>query len=591
MNIISIEIKNVKGIQNQCFAMRLIPNKPNLLVAPNGFGKTSFAAAFASMNRNRMTLDDQDCYKCDNQNQPELTLTIEDNSHNTQPQTLTANNSQNDIRTQFDITVIRSGLIPKATKRNMGGFTQVSASLEIQPIPICKIPAKASFVYQYSQAKSAFGANGKVLPNITEQLKNASTCDAIAQCNMSKFQGKRIQQSIADVKDQINQQSGSSDTLRQWIAENVLDDFKAIDHLSTLAQALTPLDGINSETEAFLAALQIVEIYQADKNAFDAVCAWIRYTKVKGYYSNLLEGFRSSDWQWAEVKEVKTGTNKPKELQIVFPQAHQLSNGQRDIITLVVQMHKTLYAGARKPLLLVIDEVFDYLDDANLVAFQYYITSLIEEYKKRGQVLFPLILTHLDPGVFFDFCFNKHKIQTHYLQPHSSGKSQNTIKLIEAREKEDAIKRDLETHWFHHHPGDCEIDSAEWPNGLPDEWRKSGAFHSYTTGELQRYLNDKNYDPLAVCFAVRITIERIVYSLLDGQSRASFINTHNTRKKLRYAVAKVDDIPETYFLLGLIYNTNLHWKQGRDYISPLVAKLSHPTIKALIQGMFDGGCS
>jgi hypothetical protein len=574
--ITAIEIKNVKGFEHQKFDLRLLPNKPNLLVAPNGFGKTSFATAFASMNRNRMTLDDNDCYKCDNQNQPELTLTIEDNSHSAQ--ILTANDNQNDIRKQFDITVIRSGLTPKATRTYMGG---VSASLEIQPIPICKISPKATFAYQYSMAKSAFGANGKVLPNITEQLKHVSICDAIAQSDLSKTQGKRIQKSIAGIKEQINQQDGSSDNIRQWINDNLLDDLKGIDHLNTLAQAISDIESFNSDTEVFLAALQIIEIYKSDTKAFDAAVAWLRYTEIKRYYDELLEGFCSSDWQWAELNEDK----KHKTLSVTFPQAHQISNGQRDIVTLVVQMHKALYAGASKPLILVIDEVFDYLDDANLIAFQYYVTSLIEQYKKREQVLYPLILTHLDPGVFFDFCFNKHKIQTHYLQPHLSGKSQNTIKLIEAREKEDAIKSELEKHWFHHHPDDCQIKSSEWPKGLPDDWRNSGTFHSYTTDELQRYLEGKNYDPLAVCFAIRITIECKVYSLLDGQSKASFINTHKTREKLRYAAARVEDIPETFFLLGLIYNTSLHWKQDRDYISPLVAKLSHPTIKNLIHSV------
>ncbi len=71
--------------------------------------------------------------------------------------------------------------------------------------------------------------------------------------------------------------------------------------------------------------------------------------------------------------------------------------------------------------------------------------------------------------------------------------------------------------------------------------------------------------------------------LIDSQSKASFVNTHTTKGKLQYAAARVADIPETYFLLGLVYNTNLHWKQGQDYVSPLIAKLSHPTIKNLIQ--------
>ena len=211
-----------------------------------------------------------------------------------------------------------------------------------------------------------------------------------------------------------------------------------------------------------------------------------------------------------------------------------------------------------------------------------YITSLIEKYKRRGRTLYPLILTHLDPGVFFNFCFNKHKIHTHYLQPHSSKKSANTLKLIEVRHKKDAIRDQLEKYWFHYDPKSYVIDSCKWPNNLPDNWRQSEKFHIYTKVELDNYQKDKNFDPLAVCFAVRIRVEQKVYELLCDDDKEKFITTRKTKEKLHYASGKLEDIPESYFLLGLIYNTNLHWIQNRDYISPLVAKLNHPTIKRLI---------
>lgn len=579
MKIVSIDIANVRGIEDQKFELDLFPNKPNLLVAPNGFGKSSIATAFASMNRNRMALDENDCFQCDSLNKPKLTLIVESDSH--QKKTLFADCEHNGIHAAFDIIVIRSGLIPKATKHNMGSFTPVSASLEIQSIPICKVPEKVAFVYKYSDAKSEFGENGKVLPNITEQLKNANICEAINECDFDIFFGKRIQRQIDGIKERINSQTGSSNSICEWIGDNLIDDLRSINSLSMLAQRMADFYEFDSETESYLAALQVVGIYLSDKNGFKNAVEWLRYTETKKDYENLLKGFCSSKWQWARV--VEFGAKKTtKELQIVFPPAHQLSNGQRDIVTLVIQMHKALFSRAKKPLILVIDEVFDYLDDANLVAFQYYVTNLIEKYKNLDLVLFPLILTHLDPGVFFDFCFNKHKIQTHYLKPHSSGKSKDSLTLIRVREENNKIKEQLEKHWFHFHPKNCVIDTAEWPNGLCVDWRESDNFHAYANTELQRYLNDKNYDPLAVCFAIRITIEKNTYFLLDGQSKASFINTHKTKEKLQYAAERVDDMPETFFLLGLIYNTSLHWQQGRDYISPLVAKLNHPVIKNLI---------
>ena len=44
----SISIHAIKGIQNKTFNLDLYPNKPSILVAPNGFGKSSFAIAFNS---------------------------------------------------------------------------------------------------------------------------------------------------------------------------------------------------------------------------------------------------------------------------------------------------------------------------------------------------------------------------------------------------------------------------------------------------------------------------------------------------------------------------------------------------------------
>ena len=52
-----IHIENIKGIENETFLFSLIPYMPTFLVAPNGFGKSSIATAFNSLNRDRLKLD------------------------------------------------------------------------------------------------------------------------------------------------------------------------------------------------------------------------------------------------------------------------------------------------------------------------------------------------------------------------------------------------------------------------------------------------------------------------------------------------------------------------------------------------------
>lgn len=572
MTISIIEIKNIKGIDHKRLEVTVLPNKPNLLVAPNGFGKSSIATAFACMNNRRLTLEKDDHYKGDEGRAPSLEITLNGNI-------LSADTTHNDIRAHFDVKVIRSGLAAKATRINAGKFTQAIASLEISPIKVCTVPVKIAFEYRSADAKAAFGGNGKILPNISDLLKKPLLARAISTVDLSKLSLVVNSRAINKIVDEINKQVGTSAAIIQWIDDNLTDQLRAIAPLNEIVQCLYQLNLAGSPTEAFLSVYQIFNLYAANNANFKASMARLSYEDTKAKYEELLKGFCSSAWEWAKLKEHKGN------LTVEFPKAHQLSNGQRDLLTLIIHMHKALYEGSKKPLLLLIDEVFDYLDDANLVAFQHYVTSLIESYKDSGKVIYPIILTHLDPGVFFDFCFNKHKLQISYLLAHSSGKSQKTLHLIEARDGEDGIKDRLEKCWFHYHVEDCEIHEAEWPRRLPKEWRAPDAFHRYTRTELKRYLGNKNYDPLAVCFAVRIIIEHLTYNLLAREEEKDmFLNeVRMTKNKINFAASHGVEIPEAYFLLGLIYNTNLHWTPGRDYVSPLANKLNHPTIKSLIK--------
>ena len=58
-----IEIENIKGISHKKFELDIVANKPSLLVAPNGFGKSSIATAFKSMNNNRIDLKEDDYHE------------------------------------------------------------------------------------------------------------------------------------------------------------------------------------------------------------------------------------------------------------------------------------------------------------------------------------------------------------------------------------------------------------------------------------------------------------------------------------------------------------------------------------------------
>ncbi len=112
--------------------------------------------------------------------------------------------------------------------------------------------------------------------------------------------------------------------------------------------------------------------------------------------------------------------------------------------------------------------------------------------------------------------------------------------------------------------------------------------HSHLWEELKKYLKSEIYDSIGVLLSLRIKIEQLAYEKLSTAQKVQFLETHKTRTKLEYCDYECNlEIPETHYLLGIIYNDDLHWRDGRDYETPLQSKLSNPTIKRMIEAIAD----
>ena len=120
MKIKEIEFTNIKGIQHKSFSLNLIPNKPNIFVAPNGFGKSSIAIGFDSLKPKKIELDDKSYFENNDSNRPEIKITI---SQGNTEQILIADDTQNTISDLFDVFVINSKIISKATSQRYAGRT------------------------------------------------------------------------------------------------------------------------------------------------------------------------------------------------------------------------------------------------------------------------------------------------------------------------------------------------------------------------------------------------------------------------------------------------------------------------------------
>ena len=102
-------------------------------------------------------------------------------------------------------------------------------------------------------------------------------------------------------------------------------------------------------------------------------------------------------------------------------------------------------------------------------------------------------------------------------------------------------------------------------------------------------MNDQPYNCLSVCLAVRIKIEELAYHKLESEEdKVQFLKTHRTKNKLEFIAERGIDYSEVWALLGLIYNDHLHWKDNRDFETPLKSKLDNFVIKQMIQILFKG---
>lgn len=74
--------------------------------------------------------------------------------------------------------------------------------------------------------------------------------------------------------------------------------------------------------------------------------------------------------------------------------------------------------------------------------------------------------------------------------------------------------------------------------------------------------------------------------MLQVNDQNGFLTTHGTTEKLKFAQSKGVRIPETYFLLGIIYNHPLH-DIDEDMSKPIGMKLDNPVIRQMIYQLWD----
>lgn len=327
-----IEIENIKGIGHKRFELNITPNKPSILVAPNGFGKSSIATAFNSMNNRRISLNEDDYHAGNDANAP--IIRIEYARADATVATVEATNSTNNISHEIDYFVINNPIKPRGIGSQFG---RASATLEIKDVILVdRIPANIPFNYSLRNSKERFGQNSRVLPNANATLGNLKLVEKLSENYqaLQRANGDRIQKRINTIIDEINIENGNVNELTNWITINRLADLKQIDYLKDIGDLINEFDiGYNSETKSYLAAIQLVWLYNDNPNRFKNACNHNNYRLDKQRFDTTLTTFNCT---WKNIRSSETGG----QLVVKFPKAGDISNGQRDILTFISMLFK-----------------------------------------------------------------------------------------------------------------------------------------------------------------------------------------------------------------------------------------------------------
>ena len=579
MGLISkITVKNIKGFSDRdnSIDVDIKSGKINILVAPNGYGKSSITAAFKSLTKTKIKVEKEDIYKENEQLETSLSITEDGNIY-------TADQNKNEFANHFKVAVINSRLVAKATGKNMGTFHSVQGHLGINDFEIKhKIPTNCDISYSIKNIRSTFGKNGKVLPNISSLLENNAFLSQLDDIypDLDMQSAKKRQDNINEIIKNINELHGTEENIINNFNVTFLDKLKQDPSYNNVVELINKYIDDTTELELFLYFYQIQKIYLGDKTKVKTKVQRAKYELFRQAFDNNL-AIIGKTW-----KDIHTMEHKGS-LVIKMPNATNISYGQRDVLTLSIELLKIkseIKEGCK--FILIIDEVFDYLDPVNMTIVQYYFSQLVNELKGKC-TLYPILMTHLSPDYFNNYTFSSKRkniiyLQKDYIQPNAK------VKKLLSKRKEDTIADDVSKFLLHYNEGEINQRENFKRLKLAETWGEGTTFLKHLINEMNKYLRkDADYDPYSVCIALRIKIEKIVYERLPTEDeKREFIETRGTKLKLEFAEKILGELPDIYFILGVIYNDAGHLKDENSE-KPVVYRLKNLIILDMINEIFE----
>lgn len=590
--ITNISIKNIKGYGNPAMSIdvELKTNKVNILYAPNGSGKSSLATAFASLLPHSLKVEKENMYHKDDTLEAELRVTLDND-------VLVANKEKNEIASRLNVYVINAGLTPGTTQHNMGKFTSVSGYLDISDVElVSSIPPDVRPIYRITDIRRAFGVNGKILPNLAIFQDRAFWRDIEDNGKLltSFYQAKGRRQLVDEVIAHIAILKGREDIVVGQIDEGWFDSLENNDVYCSIKSVFSKYVNGNTSLANFILIFQLLFFWDNNKNAIRKANKRTNYEKYREHVDRNLSLL---DLTWKQIHTEETDGK----LIVHFPQADEISNGQRDIVTFVAKMLKfqpSINDG--KEHMLIIDEVFDYLDDANVIAAQCFLTNFLNLGANR---LYLCILTHLNPYTFKNYIFTDRKINHVYLfntRPTANPEMKAFIAFRQGLDRKDAVQSTLydklSHDLFHYNPIKVDyftdINALKQNQHLKPTWGRTTVLHGVLIDEINKYLSGEAvYDPYAVALAVRLRVEKIMYEELPSQDlKDGMVDVCMTKNKMKYCADNGCEMPEVFNIVNAIHNEADHLSYDVAYDryveKPMVYKLQNHSIQAIIAHLF-----
>ena len=260
--ITKIAIENIKGFGSPAkeLKMQLVPGKPNIVVAPNGFGKSSLCKAFDCLKPQGIMLTEMDYYENNKDARPSLLVECNNVQYIT-------DQARNEVFDHFQCFCINSPLKPESiTKRILGKYNQTKDYLGIEHVILMKsTPVVKDLAYSSSEFKTTFGINGKLLPNINAELH---FLDRFPFAEMEAFGGDRKWAKAQNVVNALNSLEGSADSIMDSVKDELFAALYMIPEYEAIAKEISSAFHCETRLDVFLRFWILKRLYFFDKRTF-----------------------------------------------------------------------------------------------------------------------------------------------------------------------------------------------------------------------------------------------------------------------------------------------------------------------------------